>query len=282
MKLSKVCSDHLLAHLYEHIYFIYLDTAIRELGLFPIIDYSLNAFTVDGRITFEIETYRDIDMKQIFEHILGEFLANDIYVGIAIKQLESEYEKAIHVDDSEALTAALRSLNDIAWNSAQIHTADTNVLSVGDNITTKEISILCTYPAMPSKLKPLYRLFSGIVLNILVSDIADTYGSFVTNSSFETDKANNLVATVRSVEPVDRLEILNLYSETIHDIDTNQGFLRLITDLKNVQDMTNPPSSERAFKDTGILMYDQLWRDVATVDNMNALIELMSCDVPYA
>lgn len=281
-RIVKCCSNHLLAHLYEHIYFISLDTILRRCGFFSTIDYSIDAYTEDGEIIFNIETYADIAIENIIEEATTQFLHNEAILDIAINQLESEHGKSLVFHNINHLKDALHELNAIKWNTKSIHKVDNSILSFGDKLELKTLQVTCSYSGIDQKIKPLYRQVAGITLNIFMSDLADTYGGFVASETYKTNEQKDLIGSVVFKDYIDKTKAKKLFRETRDELSTKGGYKRLLSLLQNISQLYMPPSSERTYNDTGVYMNEKKWRLLATQQNLRYVLDKLHCEIKDA
>lgn len=276
----KRCDNHLLAHLYEHMFFIYLDTAFRDRELFPIVDYSIDAYTENGQIVFNVESYHEaVNTKLAISQANTDFLSVPEITEIAITQLESEYTKKLLHNGMKTLEHELERLNQHGWNSDKVYTSETQPLRLGSNIQTYDLEITFRYGNLDVFLKPLYRQVAGLTLNTLISDIADTHGGFVTTEAYSTKSDRSLLGIIRIKDRLPYNDIQKMFVETVDELKSQNGYRRLLDLLQNVSVLENPPSNERTYKDTGVMMDEEKWRQVAKPDSLESVLEALHCDI---
>jgi len=281
MKFTKRSNNHLTAHLYEHLFFIHLDTLLQAKGYFPIIDYSVDAYTDDGEITFEIDAYRDIHIHNFLSQAADELLSNNELLAIACTQLESESHHELLIANSDELIASLKEINTLLWNTDVKAEVNTRNIAKGEKIKIIELELIIDYPNVSQALKPLYRLVAGVTMNTFVSNIADTYGGFVASSAFETTADKSLLGRVHLCERVQVSEIQDLFNESVEDLTTKGGYSRLLTDLQNIDSMKLAPSNERAEADTGVSMDDTKWAEISNEQNLQISLNALKLQVAY-
>ncbi len=275
VKLTKHCDSHLFAHLYEHIYFIQLDTALRDRGLFDTVDYSIDAYTEDSKVIFDIDFYSDIDIDIVIHKASLDFLSIPEFLDIGLAQLESEYERSLEVKDPDELKKQLLLFNNIDWNDNTIHRINGRTLTVGKEVQTYELRIVSNYSEIERWLKPLYRQVCGLTLNILLSDIADTHGGFVTSEAYATDQDHSLIGTIRLSTQLSREELDDIFAETKKELLEQKGYERLCNILRDITKLKNPPSAEHTLRDTGIMMDEKKWQQLATAKNLHTVLKLL-------
>lgn len=279
MRLTKQCSDHLLAHLYEHIFFIHLDSLLRDNGFFPIIDYSIDAFTEDGNVTFDIEIYHTIDVSRMVADATTQFLDNEDFLYIGIGQIECEYGEQIIIDNIESVIKNLYILNKQGWDSEKIVDIASSGLTMGGGIDVKQLELRIEYPEIAPILKPLYRLIAGVTLDALESDIADTFSGFVASEAFQTDESKSLVGHIRLQELVVRHDVENLFNGTKQELIDKGGYMRLLSDLVDIESMELPPSNDQVYMETGVKMDNNAWATIATEENLQLTLELLELEI---
>jgi hypothetical protein len=126
---------------------------------------------------------------------------------------------------------------------------------------------------------PLTRLVNGITLNVLVSDLADTLGGFVSSQAFATNDTKQLSSQVRLSTRSSNTYIQQLFEQTVKDLQSDGAYDRLAAMLRDIDTMNQPPSPEATLKDTGTSMTSAMWRDVANKDNLQKIINRMSVNV---
>lgn len=281
MKFTKKSNSQLIAHLYEHIFFIHLDTALRISGFFPIIDYSLDAFTEDGEVTLDFNTFREIDVIQAITQAGGNFFSIEDLLEISIAQLESEYQQEILTDDIQGLKSNLVKINNESWNSDTVINVVQNA-RLHNSIEIQRLELTFIYPKIDRDLLPLYRLIAGVTLNTLASDVADTLGGFVASKTFEIDEDKSLIAHIHLTNLTEEKGIRDLYHETVRDLTDKSGYRRLIDDLANTDVMTMPPSNEKAYTETGVKMDTKKWAKIATNENLITIIGALDLKIRQA
>lgn len=281
MKLTKRCSDHLLAHLYEHIFFMHLDTELRDDGFFDIVDYSIDAFTEDGEVVFDIEQYADINLESAIESASSAFLSIPEFLDIAIAQVECEYGKTLGFDTIAEVESALLELNQAAWNTEVVHEVTENIITVGGELSTHKLQITVDYAGVEGSLKPLYRQVAGLTLNVMISDIADTYGGFVASEAYATDGARNLLGEVILKDQLEQSVLDDVFKDTMAELSEKGGYVRLLEALRDVSKLDNAPSAERTLEDTGVMMDDDKWRELATDNNLETILPLVHFTASY-
>lgn len=269
MRITKHSDSHLLAHLYEHLYFIHLDTALRDMGFFSIIDYSIDAFTEEGEVVFDIEPYTQIDLAGARRQATAEFLTISDLLPVALSQLECEYEQTLQFDNLADVEFELQQLNVTKWNDDSRYQAKSNLLTIGDSIETHNLRLTIDYEGVDTVLKPLYRQVAGVTLDVMVSDIADTYGGFVASETYATDEHRNLIGIVRLKIPLPENELDNIFLNTKQELTEKNGYERLLNTLHDVKMLGNPPSNERTYQDTGVLMSNEKWHEITTKESLN-------------
>lgn len=270
--LQKKTDSHILAHLYEHIYYIYVDSLLREQGLYPIIDYDMEAFTEDGTIQIEVEAYSGIDIDQHFLHADKHCLDNLDIIDVAIAQLAAEHQHSIAITDHESLMVQLQIINTAAWNDEITIELDDSSIAYDTEIDTQTVTLTFDYEGVDQHLRPLYRLIAGTLMNTAASDIADTYGGFVNSETFQTDNDRNLAAHVIVPEQIETEEIEALISETKKEMIEHEAFERLVSQLRSIETMAYSPSVEATKADTGITMDADKWRHLVTDENLSKAV----------
>lgn len=265
---SKVASDHQLGHLYEHIFYIWLDSVLRERGYFPTLDYSLDAYTQDGVIVFNLEIYNETIGREIEGLIknLGIDLNSEI-TDIAIKQLEAEYKRSLVYLGCKPINAHLSHLDNEEWvfddNTIEAEFLPVQVFKLGDKITGKELLIKFTYGNVTKSLMPLSRQVLGLTLNVVASDVADTYGGFVLSEAYAVNKNKELTATIQFADD-NNIDVGYYVDAGVKELIQCQGYDRLLSTLRNIEQVALPPSSDRTFNDTGVKMDAEKRCNIAT------------------
>jgi len=221
---SKKISSHNIAHLYEHIYFIYLDGYLRELGLFPILDYVLNASTTDGEVKFSLELFNS-DIKVDNPRLLEIDFSHEI-TELALYQIESEYKKKYNVSSVEKLKRVLQSINDASWDNGSEIVVD-DVLEFDESLDVEILKIETDLGKIEANLRPIYRRLSGIIIDMLISDLADTFGGFVESDTYQVsgDMLQGVVGFSNRV-PKDQ-DIQKNINEVINEFKNNGAVDRL-------------------------------------------------------
>lgn len=279
MKFTKQSSNHILSHLYEHLFFIHLDTTLREKDLYPIIDYSIDAYTTDGRVVFDIETYRDIDIEECIAQANREFLTIKELTDIAIAQLEAEYACSIAIKDMQALEEDLTKLNETPWNTDSTVQIPNDIISKAGEVPLYILTLTAAFNNLPAKIRPLHRLIAGVTVDVAVSDIADTFGGFVRSKTFTTNAQKDLIGEVQLKESVPRAELTMLIGETKHELQSSGAYERLVADLSDTKTMMHAPSQKRTFEDTGITMDDNKWKELATNENLKSITDQLVLEI---
>jgi len=279
MKFTKQSSNHILSHLYEHLFFIHLDTTLREKDLYPIIDYSIDAYTTDGRVVFDIETYRDIDIEECIAQANHEFLTIKELTDIAIAQLEAEYTCSMAIKDTQILEENLTKLNETPWNTDSTVQIPNEIISKGGEVPLYILTLTAAFNNLPAKIRPLHRLIAGVTIDVAVSDIADTFGGFVRSKTFTTSAQKDLIGEVQLKESVPRAELTMLIDETKHELQSSGAYARLVADLSDTKTMMHAPSQKRTFEDTGITMDDNKWKELATNENLKSITDQLVLEI---
>ena len=274
MMITKQCSNHQIAHLYEHIYFIELDTVLRMHGLFPVIDYNIDAYTDEGVITFDITAYTVIDLGEIISQATDNFLQNNIFFDIGIRQLENEHACRYIVKDDTNIISILKELNRQPWSGDKMFYVENDLLTIGRKLSPAAATFIVPYPKeIAADIKPMFRLVAGISLNIFVSDIADTHGGFVNTAAFETNSDNDLIASILLTDVPSQIELLQAFKQTKQELVKEKGYARLLSALQSITEMDHPPSNDRTFHDTGVEMNDEKWRTIANRENLDLILK---------
>ena len=281
MRLVKKCSNHLLAHLYEHIFYMQLDTELRDRGFFDIIDYSIDAYTEDGLVMFDIEPYAEINMDAVIGAATSDFLSISEFLGIGLAQVECEYGKSLVVHDAARLEQALAQLNEVEWGDSSVYDVEDTILATGDELKVLRHGLTFDYAGVDEHLRPLYRQIVGVTLNTVLSDIADTHGGFVDSEAYATNENHELAGEVLLKEKLERAAIDEMVADTVQELTEKGDYVRLLEALNNVEELENPPSSERTLEDTGIMMTADTWRDIATQENLGIVLGKLHFKVEY-
>lgn len=260
---------------------MHLDTLLRDKGFFEVVDYTLDAFTEDGKVVFVIDLYRDVDIAATIVEASDEFLAVPEFLDIGLAQLEAESEKSVVFGRILDVKNHLLQLNRIEWNATTVYQVEDDTLKIGGKIDVKKLLSIFDYEGIKLQLRPLYRQVAGITLIIGLSDIADTYGGFVSSEAYETDRFNNLIGTVRLREKIDQSKLNTMMKDTINELREMGGYSRLTEMLRDSEKIKNPPSTERTFRDTGIQMTKDTWRDLASPENLETLLKEVHFELRY-
>lgn len=280
--IAKQCTHHIFAHLYEHIYYMHLDTALRSAGYFDIVDYSIDAHTVDGRVTIAIELYSEsIDIDAFIGDASSDFLSILEFLDIGILQLECEDLQHLDTPDVQALQEELKQFNAAPWDTDDVFRVSASIVGSSGHVEVCELNIIMGYENIETTLRPLYRQIAGLTLNVLASDIADTHGGFVASEAYATAADRSLLGVVRLGNRLDTGVVRKMLAETIEELRLAGGYERLRRALADTTLLENPPSVERTQRDTGVKMSPDLWRALATRNNVEYLIAAIRLDVKY-
>ncbi len=280
MIMRKSCSNHHFAHLYEHIFCIQVDTLLREAGKFPIVDYDMVAYTENGVVYFELIPYSEIDVDTVLNAASTSLSASRHFFDIAVHQIEAEYGNEIIFEDKAMLIRDINAFNKLDWNSPPKFFVAEDSVSTGGRVDVKTIEVTVPYSdRLPKDIMPLTRLVNGITLNVLVSDLADTLGGFVSSQAFATNDTKQLSSQVRLSTRSSNTYIQQLFEQTVKDLQSDGAYDRLAAMLRDIDTMNQPPSPEATLKDTGTSMTSAMWRDVANKDNLQKIINRMSVNV---
>lgn len=274
--LYKNVSSHHVAHLYEHIYFIHLDTKLRESGYFWSIDYSIeDATTTSGLVKIYIEDYTNglINLREVIKLDI-DFLME--ITEIAIGQIESEYENIFNISQPDQLIKALQKIHAVEWTIGPKKPKDkikvnNNILTVGEEIGSTELLITFIYPDISKELLPLYRQVAGLTLNIAISDIADTYAGFIPSDAFQTNDMHQLEGVIRFAN-YKKIDVDAVIKATIDEIKSAGGYDRLLAILSDIETAYSAPSPENTFRDLGIKMTAKKWKQIATQENLEIVL----------
>lgn len=280
LTLYKDISSHDVAHLYEHIYFIHLDTKLREAGYFWSIDYSIeDATTTSGLVKIYIENYTNglINLREVIKLEI-DFLME--ITEIAIGQLASEYIKDVYASQPDQLIKDLQKIHATKWTIGPKLPKDkikvnNNILTVGEEIGSTELLITFIYPDISKELLPLYRQVAGLTLNIVICDIADTYAGFIPSEAFQTNDMHQLEGVIRFAN-YKKIDVDAIIKATIAEIKTAGGYDRLLAILTNIDATYNAPSPENTFRDLGIKMNAKKWKQIATQENLEIVLRSLS------
>lgn len=273
--LCKNTNSHHVSHLYEHIYFIHLDTKLRELGYFSPLDYTIEATTTSGQVKITVEDYTDglINLQQISDFDIDFSIE---ITNIAIGQLESEYKQELIIDQPDLLLAELQKIDNAGWENSPKRLKDKieindEALKTGEDISISELLITLTYPDVEKDLLPLYRQVAGQTLNTVISDIADTFSGFVSSEAYQTNDKHQLEGVVRFASSI-KINADKIIKETVAEIKSAGGYDRLLAILSDIEAAYSAPSPENTFRDLGIKMTAKKWKEIATQENLATVI----------
>jgi len=295
IQLTKQTETQHLAHLYEHIFYIHIDTMLRSEGWFAPVDYSLDAYTDAGVISIVLDLY-DGDLVDTFHEIIRKTVDIDIdfdmeITSIAIRQLEAEYNKLLVIKSEEKLEQSLRKIHKIEWlvnakniKSGQAEFHDDKTISLGDDLDVKTIAITFPLGHIDQTVRPLCRQIAGLIANTLISDLADTYGGFVVSEAYQVNDNHELEAVLKLAKSTKLTtgDIDTLYREVVQELSEGGGFGRLIKALRHIDTIPMPPSNERTYEDTGVMMDNHAWGEIATDDNLRKILAELKYDVTAA
>lgn len=270
--------EHLVAHLYEHIVYIHLDTLWREKELFTPFDYDIYATTTDGRIELTIESYTDQLTSAIISESIEqlEITFTDEITDIAVRQLEAEYGKELVIVSRNGMVRELCDMQSAQWEAKETrpNSIRQTVLKIGAEIKTETLVVIAVHQHVDNHLRPLYRQIAGVVLNNFLSDLADTYGGFVDSATYQVNDTHELEGVIRFRKGTRFEDLDEFMTSTLRELGDMGAWERLTGILQRVEAVPLPPSNARTFEDTGILMNAEKWRALATPENIKQVIRL--------
>lgn len=281
----KITNSFHLSHLYEHIFYSHISTALREKGFFPITDYSIDARTYKhGVIFFEIEVYNpqlSPDLPDII-HELPLSLEQHV-VELGIRQVEAEKERSYNRPMLKVLSPQLDNIQQLPWidldnfNSTSItpkKTNDTDFYPLQAKLQTQTISIRLVDGSEATGLKPLYRLLAGLIVNVIAEDMSDAYGSFVTTTPYLVDAHDTIYCSLRMSDAIhlDQNDITSLSHEAINEMSALQAFERVTDLLNDKYEDYMLPSAINTYEDTGIIIGREGWKSIANKENIEKVL----------
>lgn len=283
--MNKKVTDHLFAHLYEHVFFIHVDSALRNKELVAPIDYSLDASTSDGEITITLDLFDTNTMSVDRSYIESMEIDTEMEITeIALNQIQAEYEHEIAVASVKKLMESLTTIHHAPWNTHDVIDIDSDILILQKRIPTKNIRISLPLMNIDATLRPLLRQIAGVIINTLISDIADTYGGFVTTEAYRVSTDRELEAECRLLQncSVEVSDIQKMSDETIIELTESKAFDRLLEILNHVDLSELPPDAEKTLQDTGVLIDTEGWREIASQQNLQTVLEYFAKYTEYS
>lgn len=274
LQFTKSTTHHLLSHIYEHLFFIHLDTVLRNEGLFDIIDFTLSATTYKGKITFSIEIDDEYDIVHLIEKATQDFLSIPELLAIAVSQIECEYKKTLKIDDA-LLRAQLIELNAAPWNTPDEYQPSISCCSVSS--TPKDpvaLALSVRYEKSDPNSWLLYRQIAGVIMNNLLNDIVDTHGGFVESAPYRLDAQSNISGLLRLPSGVTPQEVLVLYDELLDEMLYRKAYDRLARLLHHSSRLDPNPTDG-----AGNVISEQLWQEIATPQTIKFILQNISLQI---
>jgi hypothetical protein len=289
-----------LAHLYEHLFCTEVDKLFYGNGLFPYLDYSLSGNTHQtGIIYIKLEAYTELakNFSKDIENI--KLSISDEALSIAASQLIAEKEFAYTGSGIAEVKKHLEALDKQPWQDID---SITSIDAKGTKRQSKPFYIDTKHP-LPAKkmfltvevdnsiiqdsrqLLPLIRLTCFLISDTYETVLSDKFGIYSLDGEFKnTSKFTGYesIFNIPEGHSMNKEEVLETVSKTVDYISSHRGFKRFAAELNNISHksaLSISPNALFNLTDTEVLIGSAGWRQIATENNIEIIVESLSLSV---
>lgn len=291
-----------LAHLYEHIYCAQLEKMLNDRGIFPYLDYELVGHTYQPGIVYVSIQLLTSKAQKIADSITNlETDFSDAAISIAASQIMAEKQYGYVSEGMDVVRRSLQSLDELPWQDLDtLRTLDlqgvrrkskpyyldtTNKLPA----TTLHVDVTLDtdFQRKSLALTPLFKQVALVVSDYLQSNIADTCGYYSIEGHYTQNKTfakYSCPFLVPNGHDADLAEISRTTQTAVATLRQKGAFDRLADELGSISYRHRPtlaPDPRQTFIDSGIFVGAKGWQELATPENIEAILAHTYLTVRY-
>ncbi len=291
----KQAKSGVIGHVYEHVIANSLESMFNAVGVLPVLDYKLDAYTYDGIVILFVEFNKHslIDSVNVVLNS-ADLLSKSIEMAVA--QVSCEYERLASFEPS-AMFAEMRQLHALPWSARDDFTRTKPITDLARELASPyltygrystgsfvEYSIAYRLEDCPFELKPLAVY---IIQMLAVAQIRLMYETveYCYDSGDEWAEYQDIVGYSHSfripknkgitIEEFTALEAKNRQAIVAQDFVHRLSHY-ILTDV----------SSEYPYFSTGVMFANSYqiigqkgWQDIVTDQNIQVLLDKLTVDI---
>ena len=291
-----------LGHLYEHLFVRRINEFFYAKQLYKTLDYSASGTTFDegGVILVDVYLYSDEakKYKNELENLSIEFGIENDNVTTAALRITAEEHTQLYIADTKKVLSELQTLDAMPWlnidNVRYIDTRSTRRKNAPLYLTNHQqkkprqlsITLECSRP-LEALERALYTMLGRTLLFTISDKLAYHYGLYVKQISNDPKKMSPktvlLVPSWRSND-IATNKAAQIAKEAASAFSSDATIKRFIDDLISTNYLERShlaPDFERILKETQVLIGTKGWQEVATIRNIERLLNESTLRVRY-
>lgn len=292
-----------LGHFYEHLFMRQVNSYFYNKKLYDHLDYAAAGTTYEeaSLIVVNVDLYSQ-EAQSTPHHLQDltiEFGEHDSYVSTTLHQVSAEEDYRLYITDPDAAIDELHKLDKTPWITvddytvldAKIHRRHYSPIHLTDTRRPKPYAYTSSlildhnFASKNRTLLPLFDFVSRTLLHTICNHFANDRSLYFISDKYDS-KHNQVKFTSlldRDKRPVvDTFKLMATAEPVIRYIITEDFISRVSRELSAVSYSSSActaPNLERLLRETTIFIGSKGWKEIATTDNIVALLDNTSLEI---